>query len=67
MKSFQLPFEIGQARGKPLRDDAQMSRHLHTFLAMMARGGAAFDGILELFAAGATGAETFAGGDFFHE
>jgi hypothetical protein len=62
-----LAFEICQARGKPLRDHAQMSGHLRAFLAMMARSGATFDGILKLFAAGATGSETFAGSDFFHE
>lgn len=64
MQPLHQPLQRGDARGQPLGHDAQMGWNQHAILAMMPRGGAAFDGILKLFAAGAAGSGTLTGSNW---
>jgi hypothetical protein len=66
LEPAQLVFELGHTVVETLQDFAHVGRKNDTVRAMMSRGIAALDGIFELFAAGAAGAGTLAGGDFFH-
>src|ERR1035438_1323951 len=57
----QLVFELRHAVVEALQNFPRFRRHGHAVLAMMARGGAAFDGIFKFPAAGAAGALALAG------
>jgi hypothetical protein len=58
----QLVFELGHAIVEALQNFPRFGRDGHAVLAMVARGGAAFDGIIKLLAAGAAGARALTGG-----
>jgi len=59
-------FQLRETRVEALDGFAGLGGNGDAVFAVMAGGGAAFDGILKFFAAGATGAEALAGGDLFH-
>ena len=62
MEPGELAFELGEARVEPLESRAHFWFQIYAIRAVMARGGAAFDGILEFLAARAAGARALAGG-----
>ena len=51
-----------QAAVKSLQSLPRLGRNGHAVLAVVARGGAALDGIIKFLAAGAAGAEALGGG-----
>src|ERR1035437_4618919 len=66
LKAAELVFQLGHAAVEAFQNFSHFGGNGHAVVAMVARGGAAFDGIFKLFAASATGAETLAGRNFFH-
>jgi hypothetical protein len=59
VETVNLVFQAGHARAEAFKDLPHFGRDDRAILAMVAGGGAAFEGVLKLFAAGATGAGTF--------
>ena len=56
-----LVFQLRHAVVEALQNFPRFGRHGHAVLAMVARGGAAFDGIIKFLAAGAACARALAG------
>ena len=61
LKATELVFQLGHAAAEAFQNLARLGGNGHAVLAMMARGGAAFDGIIKFLAAGAAGARALAG------
>ena len=61
LKAAELVFQLRYAVVEAFQNFPRLGRNGHTVLAMVARGGAAFDGIIKFLAAGATGALARAG------
>jgi hypothetical protein len=58
----ELAFELGEARVEPLESRAHFWFQIYAIRAVMARGGAAFDGVIKLLPARTAGARALAGG-----
>ena len=65
-QTAELKFQLIDAAVEALEGFPGFGRNDHAVFAMMARGGVTFDGVLEFFAAGATGAKALAGGGGWH-
>ena len=61
-QAAELVFHLGHPAVQALQDFARLGGNRHAILAMMPGGGAAFDGIIKLLAAGAAGALAWVGG-----
>jgi hypothetical protein len=61
-QAAKLVFQLRHAAVEAFQGFARLGGDGRAILAMMARGGAAFDGIFKFLAAGATGALALAGG-----
>jgi len=63
LQTAELVFQLRHAAAEAFQNFPGFGGDGHTVLAVVARGGAALDGIFKLFAAGAAGAGTLAGRD----
>lgn len=61
LEAAELVFELGHAGAEAFQNFAGFGGDGHAVLAMVARGGAALDGIIKFLAAGAAGARALAG------
>ena len=59
----ELAFELGESRVEPLESGAHIRFQDRALRAVMARGGAAFDGVIKLLPARTASARALAGGD----
>lgn len=62
LKATKLVFQLRHAVVEAFQNFPRLGGNGHAVFAMVARGGAAFDGIIKFLATGAAGARALAGG-----